>query len=238
MRYIPHVLAFTILGLLAGCSNTDDAATSAPTDEAAPAADGSDEEAAAEEEVERYAYSVDKDGIDICFRKIREKLGPDARVNEIQSYFSAGTQVDPDADEPKGTLTTCAVDYQNPDDARKLLSVRMDVHSGEFGKPRPVELHVTGNKQSFKLDDYVIALGKIDTAPLQAFMDSQKSALDKVYSVYAWDDIRLQAPGTFSDKHRLRVRLTGRFKSNDLENTGDATLAIDGKTVVDNDLTK
>jgi hypothetical protein len=135
-------------------------------------------------------------------------------------------------------MTTCTVDYQNPDDKRKLLSMRMDVHTGEFGKPSPVNLQVMGDKESFKLDDYVIALGKIETAPLQAFMDSQNAALDKVYSAYAWDDIRLDAPGTFSDKHRLAVRLTGRFKSNDLENTGDAMLAIDGKTVLDNDLTK
>lgn len=234
MRYSSNLFAAIILGVLAGCTASNKTPDSAVSEGAAEPTD----EGASTEAPDRYAFSVAKDGIDVCFRKIREKLGNEARVNEIHSFFSAGADVSPDDDEPKGTLTTCSVDYQNPDDKRKLLSMRMDTRTGQFGNPSPVELHVMGDKESFDLNEYVIELGKIDTAPLQAFMDKQSSALDKVYSVYAWDDIRLDAPGSFSNKHRLAVRLTGRYKSNDIENTGDATLAIDGKTVIDNDLTK
>ncbi|WP_342316407.1 hypothetical protein [Lysobacter sp. FW306-1B-D06B] len=236
MRYASTLLALAVLATLSGCTGSDTVIT--PAANPANSSESEDADVPPERSPDRFAFSAVNDGIDICFRKIREKLGNEARVKEIDSFFSAGADVDPDDDEPKGTLTTCSVKYQNPEDQRKLLSLQMDVHAGTFGNPVPVKLQVMGDKESFKLDDYVIELGKVDTAPLQAFMDSQKTALDKVYSAYTWDDIRLTAPGAFSNKHQLAVRLTGRYKSNDLENTGDATLTMDGKTVLDNDLTK
>lgn len=238
MRTTSNLLALSLTVLLAACSAGDKlpSSTDGATDESEHEEESENE--AESEPAERYAFSVEKDGIDVCFREVRKALGADGRVSEIISYFSAGADVDPGDDEPKGTLTTCRVDYQSPEDKRKLLRMSMDMHTGAFEPPSKVELSVTGDAASFNLDDYVVEMSKVDTAPLQAFMDSQKPALDKVYSAYAWDDIRLDAPGAFSNTHRLAVRLTGRFKSNDLENTGDAMLSINGKTVLDNDLTK
>jgi len=235
MRTTQNLLAIALVALLGACSAGDKAPSSTEDVTDSDTDTESDREA---DVAERYAFSVEKDGIDVCFREVRKALGDSGRVSEINSYFSAGAEVDPDDEQPKGTLTTCTVDYQSPDDKRKLLRMSMDAKTGQFGKPAKVELQVMGDTASFNLDDYVVEMKKIDTAPLQAFMDSQKPALDKVYSAYSWDDIRLDSPGSFSNAHRLAVRLTGRFKSNDLENTGDALLSIDGKTVIDNDLTK
>lgn len=170
-------------------------------------------------------------GPDVCFRAIAKHLGPDAKVSEITSFFSAGSEIDSSDDEPQGQLTTCTVEYQNPEDPRKLLATRMDVDTGSFSPAAPVEIRVSGNAAEFKLDDYIMPIGQIDAAALAGVMEEQKARLSGVYSKYAWTGVRLSAPGPFSDKHTLRLDITGRLASNDIKESGYASVTTDGKKI-------
>src|SRR5690606_5335879 len=135
---IPLVAALA----LAACGGKQDADANA--DAAAAAADA---DAGAAGVAPAFATPTLADGPDVCFRAIAEHLGADVKVSEISSRF--------DAD---GTLQSCTVDYQNPDDARKLVGVRMDTASGTFSEPHDIELTVTGNAADFRLEDYLIPL--------------------------------------------------------------------------------
>lgn len=178
------------------------------------------------------------DGPDICFRKIAERLGADAKVSEINSFFSSGGEVDSTDREPEGVLTVCSVQYQNPDDPRKLLNTSMDVRSGEFSPPGPVEITVMGgDAAAFKLEDHIIPLAQVNTAGVKRIMDAQKARLDGVYGRYAWSGLRLMAPGAFDDVHRLRLDVEGRLKSNDVKESGYAELPVDGSRIVEDHLT-
>lgn len=84
------------------------------------------------------------EGPDICFRLIAKKLGAAAKVSEITSFFSVGSDIDGGAGKPKGEMTTCSVQYQNPQDPRKLLETSIETRSGDFSAPRPVEISVMG----------------------------------------------------------------------------------------------
>ncbi|MCL1634819.1 hypothetical protein M2650_09270 [Luteimonas sp. SX5] len=172
------------------------------------------------------------DGPDVCFRAIAKHLGADAKVSEITSFFSAGKEIEPSHIEPAGEMTTCTVQYQDPNDSRKLLRSDLDLESGEFGPPNPVEITVTGgNAADFKLEDYVIPLSKVDAAALTSVMEAQKSRLSGVFSRYAWSGVRLSAPGAFSNTHTLRLDVAGRLASNDLRQGGYASVSIDGKKI-------
>ena len=178
------------------------------------------------------------DGPDVCFRAVAAHLGADARISELTSFFSAGTEIDSGDDEPAGTMTTCSVEYQNPDDPRKLLGTSMTMDSGTFSPPRPIEITVSGGDASaFKLDDYLIPLAKIDAARLKTVMDGQQQRLDKIYSRHAWTGVRLSSPGPFSDVHTLRLDLDGRLASNDIKEGGYASVSVDGSKIVTDHLT-
>ena len=205
--------------VLAACGGkSDDAAapahgvTSAP-----PATAGS----AAPASVPRFA-----DAHDACFRAAAEQIGADAPVSEINSTFSADT----------GELQLCTVDYQNPADPRKLVGQRLDLATGRFSDPYDIELSVSGDAASFRLDDYVLPLSQVDVAALPAVIEAQKPALDGVYGSYSWTSVRLMPPGAFSDTHTLRLDLDGRLAANDVRNSGYLSVSTDGGTVVANHL--
>ena len=172
------------------------------------------------------------DGPDVCFRAIAKHLGADAKVSEITSFFSAGKEIETAHTQPAGQMMSCTVDYQDPNDSRKLLRSDLDLESGEFSPPSPVALTVAGgNAGDFKLEDYVISLSKIDAAALTSVMEAQKDRLSSVYGRYAWSGVRLSAPGAFSDTHTLRLDVAGRLASNDLRQGGYASISIDGKKI-------
>lgn len=176
-------------------------------------------------------------GPDVCFRAIAKQLGPDAKVSEINAFFSSGKEIDSSDDEPKGQLTVCSVQYQNPADPRKLLGTSMDVRTGKFASPSPVDITVSGGDAStFKLADYVIPLAQVNAAGLAPFMEAQKGAMGKIFSRFAWSGVRLMAPGVFSDVHVLRLDIEGRLASNDIKENGYAEFAVDGKTLKSNEL--
>ena len=217
---------------LSACGGGGDAsgnATGEPSDTSSPASAG--------DTGAKVAAPTLAEGPDVCFKAIAKHLGPQAKVMEITSFFSAGKDIDGNAREPEGTMTTCTVQYQNPDDPRKVLATRLDTDTGTFSEPQAVELSVMGgNASEFKLDDYVIPLANVDAAALKGVMDAQKAPLGGVYSKYAWTGVRLEAPGSFSNEHRLRLDVDGRLASNDLKENGYASVSIDGKTITTNHL--
>jgi len=185
-----------------------------------------------------YKYSA-ADGYDICLRMVAEKLGPNAKVSSVTGYFSPGKDIDPkgsiaddpDKPAPQGALTQCTVDYQNPQDARKLLRMQMNIHTGQFGTPAPLEIHAS-DPSHFNLEDYLITLDKVGFAGVKQFMDSQSAITSKKFSKFAWDRITLDEPGTFSNKHTILVNYSGRLASNDIEQNNYARLSVDGKKVL------
>lgn len=211
------LLAAALPLALAACGGKtgDDAAAPAPTATPATA------DTAAPASVPRFA-----DAHDACFRAAAEQIGADIPVSEINSTFSAGT----------GELQLCTVDYQNPADPRKLVGQRLDVATGRFSEPYDIELSVSGDAASFRLDDYVLPLSRVDAAALPAVIEAQKPALDGVYGSYAWTSVRLMPPGAFSDTHTLRLDLDGRLAANDVRNSGYLSVSTDGGTVVANHL--
>ncbi|TKR29494.1 hypothetical protein FCE95_15265 [Luteimonas gilva] len=238
-------IAFS-LGLAAcGKGSKDPAEPPPPTLKAAPPSTTADapEASFADEADTRQATDAKAaafnlaDGPDVCFRAIAKHFGADTKVSEITSFFSVGKEIDAGDTQPAGEMTTCTVDYQDPQDSRKLLRSRLDLESGEFSAPSPVEITVAGgNAADFKLEDYVIPLSKVDAAALTSVMEAQKSKLSGVYSRYVWSGVRLSAPGPFSNTHTLRLDLDGRLASNDIKEGGYASVSIDGKKITANHL--
>lgn len=226
----PSVLGMAIvlsLGLSA-CGGGNDAA--APADKTADAAGAGKTEAPKDAPAAASVPTL-ADGPDVCFRAISKHLGAETRVSEITSFFSSGNAIDGMATKPEGEMTTCTVEYQDPKDPRKLLSTRLDIETGQFSAPSPVEISVMGNAADFKLEDYLIPLSQINAAGLTSVMEAKKAELGAIYSKYAWSGVRLSSPGTFDNKHTLRLDLSGRLASNDIKQDGYASVTTDGKTV-------
>lgn len=172
------------------------------------------------------------DGPDVCFRAAAKQLGDTAKVSELTSFFSLGKDIDPTVSTPPGSMTSCIVQYQNPQDPRKLQQVSMDVTTGSFGPPTPVEISVMGGDATkFRLEDHLIALSQVNAAGLKAVMDGQKASMDQVYGKYGWSGVRLESPDGFDSKHTLRLDLDGRLASNDIKKGGYASISTDGKTI-------
>jgi len=216
---------------LSACGKENDATTGAANVAAAQAdtAGGSDAPEVA-------ALNISQ-GPDVCFRAIAKHLGPDAKVSEINSFFSSGKEIDSSDDEPQGQLTVCSVQYQSPADPRKLLGTSLNVRTGQFAAPSPVDITVTGGDAAeFKLADYVTPLAQVNAAALAPFMEAQKGAMSKIYSAFTWSGVRLMSPGAFSNVHVLRLDIEGRLAANDIKESGYAEFAIDGKTLKSNNL--
>lgn len=230
----PSMMCMTVilsLGLSA-CSGSDD-----PSDAPADAAQADPAEASSEEQTLAVAAATLSDGPDVCFDAITEHLGAETKVSEITSFFSTGPGIDGTETKPQGQMTICTVEYQSPDDPRKLVSTRLDIESGEFTPPQPIEITVMGNAAQFDLEDYLIPLSQIDASGLTSVMEAQKSRLGDVYSSYAWSGVRLSAPDAFSDTHTLRLDVEGRLASNDIKESGYASVSTDGKTITADHLT-
>ena len=186
------------------------------------------------------AVSADKlnlaDGPDVCFSAIAKHLGADAKVSEITSFFSAGSDIDGSAKEPQGQLKICTVDYQDPANPKKLIGTRLNVATGTFAEPHQIELSVSGDAAAFNLEDYLIPLSQVDAAAVAALFESEKAAIEGAYSKHAWTGVRLMPPGPFSDVPTLRIEFEGRLASNDIKKNGWASVSADGKTIVKNNL--
>ncbi len=175
-------------------------------------------------------------GPDVCFKAIAKQIGADTKVAEIASFFSSGPEVDPSDDEPTGQMTTCTVQYQSPDDPRKLVGIQMDMKTGTFSEPAPIEIRVMGDAASFRLDDHIVPLSQVQAGALTAIMNAKKADLDKVFSKYAWTGVRLMGPDSFRDKHTLRLDVEGRIAANDIKESGYASISLDGQKIVTDNL--
>lgn len=224
---------------LSACGSSDDAASDAAgSDVAGTAGEASSESVVGKMKAAVAPASAPKlaDGPDVCFRAIAKHLGADVKVAEISSFFSAGSEIDGNADNPEGEMTTCTVNYQNPEDPRKLLSTRMDISTGEFAPPSQVEISVSGNAADFRLEDHLVALSAINPAALTGVMEEQKAKLASVFSRHAWTGVRLSGPSAFSRTHTLRLDGEGRLAANDIKESGYASVSLDGKTITKNHL--
>lgn len=231
LKLQPAVLGMAIALGLSACGSNDNATdSSASTSAGASSSSGS-------------ASAVSKnpslaDGPDVCFRAIEQHLGKDAKVSEITSFFSAGSDIEGNDNAPQGEMTLCTVQYQNPEDPRKLLETRLDIGTGKFGAPDQIEISVTGgDAASFKLDDYLVPLSSINAAALSEAMKAQDARMAGIYGKHAWSGVRLMSPGAFSDTHLLRLDIVGRLASNDVKQNGYATYALDGTTIARDHLT-
>jgi hypothetical protein len=223
------ILPALALGLSA-CGGGDKATEGSPEKAAAPS------KAAAASAAAASALNLAA-GPDVCFKAIAKHLGADAKVAEITSFFSAGADLEGgSSDEAEGTMTTCKVDYQSPEDPRKLVSTSMDTKTGVFSEPQQMEITVMGDAASFRLEDHLIPLSQINAARLTGIMESEKAKLAGVYSRHVWSGVRLMGPGAFSEVHTLRLDLEGRLAANDIKNGGYASVSVDGKKITANHL--
>ena len=175
-------------------------------------------------------------GPDVCFREIAKEFGPDIKVSEVTSFFSAGEAIEGRSSEPRGQMTTCTVQFQNPSDPRKLLAATFNTRTGTFGPPTPVEITVMGDAASFRLEDHVIPLSRVNAAALTGVMNAQEPRLKSVYGDFAWSGVRLSGPDAFSRTHTLRLDLDGRLAANDIKDGGYASVSLDGKRITANHL--
>ncbi|MBV7258046.1 hypothetical protein [Erythrobacter crassostreae] len=173
------------------------------------------------------------DGHDVCFQAAKDKLDADAKVSEISTMFSAGTDVDGDETIEAGGVEVCNIFYQDPEDPRKLVGLSYNGYTKMFSGPDPVEMSVSGDPEDFNLEDYLIPLSEVDPAPIAQFMADNDAALAEKFSSYAWTTVSFEGVGS---SFQYRVGYEGRLKSNDMQDDGFAILAADGTTVVDNNL--
>lgn len=175
-------------------------------------------------------------GPDACFQAVAGEIGSDAKVSEITSMFSAGTQVDSSTSDAAGTMTICAAYYQNPDDPRKLLSITYVPALGDFTEPAEVEVEVSGDPADFNLEDYLIPLSQVNAAALSQVLEASDAKLAEKFSAYAWTGVQLMDPGSFNDEFTLRIEYEGRLKANDVKDEGYALVALDGTSVLESTL--
>lgn len=211
------------------------------SERAAEEAAAASAEAAASASAEATAWPVptfQDAGPGVCVDLITDQLGTDLQVHEITSFFSGG----PDLEDPpisgevpaKGELTTCSISYQDPDDEIVLLQRDLDLETGEFEAPVQLEIQYSGDASEFDLDDYVMDLGELDVSGLPDIVAAEEPALEEVFSDFAWDAVRLMAPGPGSEVHELRLDVAGLIASNGLEENGAMYLTPQGEVTLNN----
>lgn len=209
-----------------------DAADAAATSAAAA-------ESAAAEAAAWPIPTMDEAGPTVCFDLVNEQIGTDLRVHEITSFFALGPDLeDPDLASgeapPQGELDSCSIVYQDPDDELALLQRDLDLETGEFAEPVPLDLDVWGDPAEFDLDDYVMDLEQVDVSGLGDLLNGEEAAFDGVFSDYAWDRVWLSPPGGTSAEHEVRVDVTGLLETNGVEASGSLFLTPQGEVTLNN----
>lgn len=185
-----------------------------------------------------YRYYL-KDGPDICIKRVKEQLGEEAKIFNITSYFLTALHKSvSERGYPKGGMMTCSATYQDPENHKKLLAIKMDTRTGNFLPPRRVELKVPGDASKFHLEHYLTPISEIDASRLHDFMIKQDKILSARYAHYDWSRVRLIEPRGLKSKSVLRIDVEGRLDVNDIIDSGYAIIARDSKSVIDNKLVK
>lgn len=176
------------------------------------------------------------EGPDICFKTAFEKIGSDAKIFDATAMFSPGEAIDASAMGEAGSVVTCQVSYQNPDDPRKLLAIQYaGAGAGIWQEEIPTELDVDGPAEDFTLDDVLIAQGDINAAAAVAQLENAVAELDAELSSYAITMLRVQRSRT-NGEPSIYVQMQGRLASNDLQQDGYIETSLDGSEVYLNQL--
>jgi hypothetical protein len=218
--------ALLVLGLV-GCNN-----------QSRPMSNQEFEQAMADAQAKQAALSTYKfsyaDGIDICFKQVRQKIGDAAMVNTIDSSFDHTDQNGAKRSNP--ALAVCSVKYQNPSNPKQLLSQDMDTNTGEFKAPRPVELRILDNAEAFKLESILIPIKNIDPLAVAAQIDRDRTRLDAKLTDYTVHYLDLTDGGPLGGDHQLSLNIVGKFKANDTQASIMMQFSPDGKTLLRSDL--
>lgn len=224
-------IGMAVLISMAGCGN-DNAKREEMSKKAL--ADFAARQASAD--VRKYSYS---DGADICFRKVKEKLGDLAMVNTISSGFDAKSN--DGKQRPTPVLDLCTVQYQDPQNPKKLLKMAMDTHTGEFAAPRPMQLTIIGgDPEKFKLETVLIPLKSVNASTVPEILEKNNALLDAKLSERFFKYLDLRAPGILEVErtHTLTLTISGKYKSNDEKASIAIITSPDGKKILRNDLRK
>jgi hypothetical protein len=178
----------------------------------------------------KFSYA---DGVDICFKKIREKLGEAAMVKEIESIFKV--EETDGAQKSNPVLSVCKLQYQDPKNPQQLLSQEMDTSSGDFKEPRPLELKIIGgDPEKFKLESVLIPLKNVNTSTVQAQINQNKPKLDARLTDYAVYYLDLNDGGMLGAGHKLSLNIAGKFKTNGTKASIGMEFSPDGQKVLSN----
>ena len=183
-----------------------------------------------------YKHSL-KDGIGICFQKIRDHFGNNIKIASISSQFQipeefsrSSFKVSP---EKIQGLDHCKFQYQDPQNPQKLLDVSMNAYTGEFEKPLPVKIQVySGKVEDFKLEDHVISFEKLKIDPIEKQVALRKPSMDNIFASHQISSFDF-SQSRFSGKFEATIRIKGIFKSNSLAGSKSMGFAPDGKLLSD-----
>jgi hypothetical protein len=185
-----------------------------------------------------YKYSL-KDGMGVCFHKVQDHFGKTLQVTEVNGLFeiplklsSSSVKMEVPEEKIQG-LRACNVQYQDPENPKKLVEVSMDPYTGEFRTPRPVQIHITsGRAEDFRLADHLINLNKVQLGSIEKQVAAKKASIEKVFSEHQISSFSLkQSP--FNGKFEVTVSVAGIFKSNDLTDTESIEFTPEGKLLSD-----
>jgi len=192
-----------------------------------------EEEKRQQDAVSNFKFAL-SDGVTVCMRQVKAQLGEEAKVAEILSYFEQTERLnDASVHHPgpkPGTLTSCRVDYQDPANPQKLLRQEMQMKTGEFSAPKPLEIHVSGDAAKFNLNDHVSPIKKWNLDAVEKLVSAQSAAAEKKYSLYQIDSATLKID-PFNGRFVIRAAGNGRLKVNDVLEHNGVTVLVDGTKV-------
>jgi hypothetical protein len=228
LRLVLSVGVVAILGLV-GCNSQNRPMSNQEFEKAMADAQ------AKQEALSRYKFSY-ADGIDICYKQIRQKLGDQAMINAIESIFDDTDNNGTKRSSP--ALSVCTVQYQDPSNPKQLLSQAMNTNTGKFEAARPMELRILNNPEAFKLESILLPIQSINPLAVAEQIERDKSKLDDKLTDYTVHYLSLNDGGPLGGNHQLSLNIVGKFKANETKASIMMQFSPDGKTLLSSDLNR